>query len=134
MAGGIPVAVSGALAVALIDGGDAGGALATGLGLLAGAIAYAAVFTWAGLATRHALVAGLFYVFVWEASLAAYLDGVRFASIRQYALAIVRGLDDDRLGSVDQSLGVGAALVGAALVSVGFTLLGIRRLRRMDIP
>ena len=65
--GGVPVAVSGALAVAVIEGGDARGAIATGVGLLVGAAAYAAVFTWAGLATRHALMIGLVYVFIWEA-------------------------------------------------------------------
>src|SRR4051794_15823182 len=76
LVGGVPVALSGLLAVAVIRGGDAGGALATGVGLLVGATAYAAVFTWAGLATRHALVVGLMYVFIWEAALAAYLDGI----------------------------------------------------------
>ena len=134
VAGGIPVAASGALAVAVIEDADIGGALATGIGLLAGAAAYAAIFTWAGLATRHALVFGLFYVFVWEATLAAYLDGVRFASVRQYALAIMHGLDDDRLATLDLRLGVRAALVGCAIVVVGFTLLAVRRLSRMDIP
>jgi hypothetical protein len=46
-------------------------------------------------------VAGLVYVFVWEAALAAYLDGIRFLSVRRFALAIVRGLDDGRLSGVD---------------------------------
>jgi ABC-2 type transport system permease protein len=133
VAGGLPVAASGAVAVAVIEGGGAG-ALATGLGLLVGAAAYAAVFTWAGLATRHALVFGLLYVVVWEATLAAYLDGVRFASIRQYALAIVRWLDDERLRTIDLELGPGAAVVGATIVVVGFTLLAVRRLSRMDVP
>ena len=122
------------VAVGVIEGGDLAGAVATGVGLLAGAAAYAAIFTWAGLATRHALVFGLMYVFVWEATLAAYLDGMRFASIRQYALAIVRGLDDDRLRSLDLLLGTGAALVGGAIVVTGFTLLAVRRLSRMDVP
>ena len=134
VAGGLPVAASGAVAVGVIEGGDLAGAVATGVGLLAGAAAYAAIFTWAGLATRHALVFGLMYVVVWEATLAAYLDGVRFASIRQYALAIVRGLDDDRLRSLDLLLGTGAALVGGAIVVTGFTLLAVRRLSRMDVP
>ena len=134
VAGGLPVAASGTLAVALIEGGEVGGALATGVGLLVGAAAYAAVFTWAGLATRHALVFGLLYVFVWEATLAAYLDGVRFVSVRQYALATIHGLDGERLATRDLSLATATALVGTAVVIVGFTLLAIRRLRRMDIP
>ena len=134
LAGGIPVAVSGAIAVAVIGGSGVGGAVATAVGLLVGAAAYGAVFTWAGLATRHALVFGLMYVFVWEATLAAYLDGVRFVSVRQYALATIRGLDDERLATIDLELGTGAALVGAVVVVVAFALLAVRRLRRMDIP
>ncbi|MCZ7589448.1 MAG: ABC transporter permease [Gaiella sp.] len=132
--GGLPVAASGFLAVALVDGGALGGALATGLGLLVGAAAYAAVFTWAGLATRHALLIGLVYVFVWEATLAAYLDGVRFLSIRRYTLAVIHGLDATRLATIDNPLSAGAALVAAAIVIAGFTALAVRKLVRMDVP
>src|SRR3954470_2880603 len=132
--GGVPVAVSGLIAVAVICDGDPGGSLATGAGLLVGATAYAGVFTWAGLATRHALVAGLVYVFVWEAALAAYLDGIRFLSIRRYTLALIDGLDAERLRTVDVSLGAGAGAVGAALVIGGFTALAVRKLVRMAVP
>jgi ABC-2 type transport system permease protein len=97
LVGGVPVALSGLVAVAIIENGDAGGAAATGVGLLIGAFAYAAIFTWAGLALRHALIFGLVYVFIWEAVLTAYLDGIRFLSIRQFTLAIVGGLDSQRL-------------------------------------
>jgi ABC-2 type transport system permease protein len=134
LAGGIPVAVSGAAAVAVIGRGDARGAVATGVGLLAGAAAYAAVFTWAGLATRHALVIGLVYVFVWEATLAAYLDGVRYLSVRRFTLAVIQGLDEDRLRGLDHSLGGLAGGVLAVAAVVGFGLLTVRRLRRLDVP
>jgi len=131
---GVPVAVSGFVAVLLIQEGDVRGAAATGLGLFVGATAYAAVFTWAGLATRHALVFGLVYVFVWEAALAAYLDGIRFLSIRRYALGLVSALDDERLRSLDNPLGTGAALVGAGLVVAVFAALAVRKLVRIDVP
>lgn len=134
LAGGVPVALSGLAAVALIEEGDGRGAIATGLGLLAGAAAYAAIFTWAGLATRHALLIGLVYVFVWEAVLAAYLDGIQFLSIRRYALALIAGLDDERLRSLDLSLGAGAGAVGAGIVIVGFFALAVRKLVRIDVP
>jgi ABC-2 type transport system permease protein len=133
LVGGVPVAASGLLAVAVIDG-EAAGAIATGLGLLGGAAAYAAVFNWAGLATRHALVIGLVYVFVWEAALAAYLDGIRFLSIRRFTLALVHGLDESRLAGIDASPGAGAAALATALVLVLFTGLAIRKLVRMDVP
>jgi len=132
--GGIPVAVSGFLAVALVDADGGGGALATGVGLLVGAAAYAAMFTWAGLATRHALLLGLVYVFVWEATLAAYLDGVRFLSIRRYTLAVIHGLDDARLATIDNPLSAGFGMAGAVIVVAGFGALAVRKLVRMDIP
>jgi ABC-2 type transport system permease protein len=133
LVGGVPVAVSGALAVAIVAG-DGGGAAATGVGLLAGAAAYAAIFTWAGLATKHALVIGLVYVFVWEAALAAYLDGIRFLSVRRFTLATVHGLDEVRLATVDINLGATAGWIGVAVVLVGFSALMTRKLSRMDVP
>jgi ABC-2 type transport system permease protein len=132
--GGVPVALSGVAAVLVIREGDPGGALATGLGLLIGAAAYAALFTWAGLATRHALILGLVYVFVWEAALAAYLDGIRFLSIRRFTLALIHGLDGGRLQTLDLNLGAGAGTVGAAVAIVGFSALAVRKLRRIDVP
>ncbi len=134
LAGGVPVALSGLVAVAIIEEGDAGGAIATGVGLLVGAAAYGALFTWAGLVTRHALIAGLIYLFVWEAVLAAYLDGIRFLSIRRYTLAIVNGIDADRLSSPDVSLSPTAGAVGAAIVICGAFALAVWKLVRIDVP
>jgi ABC-2 type transport system permease protein len=134
LVGGLPVALSGTVAVALIMGGDASGAVATGVGLVLGAAAYAAIFTWAGLATKHALIAGLVYVFVWEAVLARYLDGIRFLSVRRFTLAAIDGLDDARLSTIDVALGGTTGLVGAGIVIVGFTALAVRKLVRIDVP
>jgi ABC-2 type transport system permease protein len=134
LVGGVPVAISGLLAVAIIEDGDMAGAAATGIGLLLGAAAYAAIFTWAGLATRHALIFGLIYVFIWEAVLAAYLDGIRFLSIRQFTLALISGLDGERLDTLDLSLGASAGAIGAASAIVAFSLLTVRKLARIDVP
>jgi ABC-2 type transport system permease protein len=133
--GGVPVALSAGIAVALILGGDASAAFATGLGLLAGAAAYAAIFAWAGLATRHALLIGLVYIFIWEATLAAYLDGIRYLSVRRFALGLVHGLDTSRLATIDVVLlGTPGAIAGIVVVLAGFTVLTVRRLSRMDVP
>ena len=128
----MPVAVSGAIRDRGHRAGRPGRSPRDRGGLLAGAAAYAAIFTWAGLALRHALVAGLVYVFVWEAVLAAYLDGIRFLSVRRFALSIVNGLDAERLA--DAELAAGAATVGVLLVLAGFTALAVRKLARMDVP
>lgn len=132
--GGVAVVAGATVALVVIQEGDARGAAATGLGLFVGAAAYSALFTWAGLATRHAVIVGLVYVFIWEATLAAYLDGIRLLSIRQYTLALIGGLDEERLRSIDLSLGAGAGTVGAATVVIVFTALAIRKLGRMDVP
>lgn len=134
LVGGVPVALSGLLAVAIIENGDIGGAAATGVGLLVGAAAYAAIFTWAGLATRHALIFGLLYVFIWEAALAAFLDGIRFLSIRQFTLALIAGLDSERLDTLELSLGASAGAIGAAIAIVVFSALTVRKLARIDVP
>jgi ABC-2 type transport system permease protein len=132
--GGVPIALSGFVTVAVVDGDGMKGAAATGLGLLAGAAAYAALFTWAGLATRHALLLGLVYVFVWEATLAAYLDGIRLLSIRRYTLSLIHALDGARLATLDNPLSAAGALVGTAVVLAAFTALTVRKLTRMDVP
>ena len=132
--GGIPVALSGFLAVFFITDNGVGGALGTAVGLFIGAAAYSAIFTWGGLVSRHALAFGLVYVFVWEASLAAYLDGIRFLSVRQYTLAIIHCLDEGRLATTDVALSLSGGLIGAAIVIAGFGALTVHRLRHMDVP
>jgi ABC-2 type transport system permease protein len=134
LVGGVPVAAGGALAVAIIETGDLGGAAATGVGLLIGSAAYAAVFTWAGLALRHALIFGLVYVVIWEAVLAAYLDGIRYLSIRQFTLAIIGWLDSEQLATRDLSLGGAGGAIGAAVVIGVFCVLTARKLARIDVP
>lgn len=134
LVGGLPVVLSGSLATLIITDGDLGHAAAIAAGLLVGAIAYAALFTWAGLAVRHALPFGVAYIFVWEAALSSFLGGTRFLSVRQYTLAVVHGVDDSQLRDVVIELGLVQGLIGAALVVALFTTLTTRRLGRMDIP
>jgi ABC-2 type transport system permease protein len=132
--GGVPVVFSGWLATLIITDGDAGHAAATAAALLVGATAYAALFTWAGLALRYALPFGVAYIFVWEAALSTFLGGTRFLSVRQYTLAVVHGIDDNRLRDVVVELGLIEGLIGAAVVTAAFITLTARRLERMDIP
>jgi ABC-2 type transport system permease protein len=134
LVGAVPTTLGAAACILIIDPGDVAGALATGGGVLAGSVAYSALFLWLGLATRHAIVVGLVYVVAWEDILATYLDGIRYLSIRRFTLAVVRGLDADRLRFDDPRLGLAAGLLGVAVATVVFTALTVRRLRRMDIP
>ncbi len=132
-----PLVVVAGVAITLIavEGGGAQAAVATAAALLAGVVTYAAVFTWAGLMTSRALGFALVYVFLWEGLLATYLSGVRYLSVRGYTLGILHGLDEKTFGSIGgRAIEFPAAVVGATLVTVAFTLLTVRRLQRMDVP
>ncbi len=113
---------------------DAGEAAALLAGVLVGAAGYAALFTWGGLAIRNALAVGLVYVFLWEASLSGLFSGIRFLSIRQYALGTVHGIDASQLARSNIELGLSQALVGLVVVLALFGWLTVRRLRLMDVP
>ncbi len=132
-----PLLVVAGVAVTLIavEGGGTRAALATAAALLAGVVTYAAVFTWAGLMTSRALGFALVYVFLWEGLLVTFLGGVRYLSVRGYTLGILHGLDEQTFGSIgDRAIEFPAAVVGAAVVAVVFTLLTVRRLQGMDVP
>ena len=133
---GAPVAiVSAAVTIFIGLGGDVNSVVAVCVGLLVGVVAYASVFTWAGLMTTRALAFAIVYVFLWEGALATLVHGVKYLSISTYALSIMYRLDDGPLNAVaDQTIELPAAIVGAAVVVVAFWLLTVRRLRTMDVP
>lgn len=109
-------------------------AVATAVALAAGVAVYSAMFVWAGLVTSHPLAFGLIYVFVWEGLFASFVDGIKYLSVRQYTLGLVQALDEARFSGIDQDVvGPVGAVVGLLLVFCGFTLLAVRRLKRMDV-
>ena len=105
-------------------------------GLLAGIVAYSAIFVWAGLMTTHAIGFALLYVFLWEGLLSTLLEGVRYLSVRAYATTLMAGMDESRLGVLkDTSIELPAAIVGVVAVTVVYSsLMAVVRLRRMDVP
>ena len=109
-----------ALALNGVDGTTiAAVAIAAGLA----AVAYSAVFTALGVRFRHALLAGLLYVAIWEGVVAAFGTGLARVSIRQYALSVVAGMRGEAppTGGVTPVTGVvvllGVALAGAAVTT-----------------
>ena len=136
-----PLLVAGAVGGVLIafDGAGIGGAgkaaTAVAIALVVGTAMYSAVFLWAGLVTSHPLAYGLLYAFVWEGLFATFVDGIKYLSIRQYTLGLVKALDASRFAGSDQNvIGAAQAVVGACVVCLGFVALAVRRLRRMDVP
>ena len=115
--------------------GEARPALAVAAALGAGLLAYAAIFTWAGLVTTRALPFALVYVLLWEGVISSFIRGVDYLSVRGYTLAIMSGLDRASFPALDgRVIELPAAIGGAAAVTVVFFSLGVRRLRRMDVP
>jgi ABC-2 type transport system permease protein len=129
-----PLAAATGIAVSMLAFEDMQASLATGAAVFVGAVAYAAVFTWAGLMSSRAIGFALVYVLLWEGLLSSFLSGIRYLSIRGYTLGILNGLDETAFKSISSRvIEFPAAVVGAALVTIVFTWLTVRRLQRMDV-
>jgi ABC-2 type transport system permease protein len=134
VAGPLLIVTGVAITLLLLDG-DTHASLAVGVALFTGVVTYSAIFTWAGLATRMALPFALAYVFIWEGLVSTFLGGVRYLSVRGYALAIMHGIDDESFGEFgERVIELPAAIVGAVAVTVVFFSLAVHRLRTMDVP
>ncbi|SIN19791.1 ABC transporter permease [Micromonospora cremea] len=121
----LPLYVAGVLA----DSVRLGLALAAAAAL--GALAYSALFLALSLVTRRPVLLGLVYVLIWEGLLGNFVSGTKVLSIQQYVIALA-----DRLaptGLMETTVSVPVASVMTALVSVGFTVLAIDRLRSFSV-
>ena len=126
---------SGPGAALLVLDGDVSATAAVAVALLVGVVTYSAIFTWAGLLTTRALAFALVHVFLWEGLISTYLGGIRYLSVRAYSPAILHGADDRTFESLsDRVIEFPAALAAAAVVTVVFVWLTVRRLNRMDVP
>ncbi|EEP75122.1 hypothetical protein MCAG_05449 [Micromonospora sp. ATCC 39149] len=96
-----------------------------------GALAYSALFLALSLLTRRPVLLGLVYVLIWEGLLGNVVSGTRVLSIQQYVITLA-----DRIAPTELLLGdvsVPVAAVMSALISVGFTVLAIDRLRSFSV-
>ena len=131
-----PLIVASGIAATVIGlDGDARSILAVGVALAAGVVAYASIFTWAGLVTTRALAFGLVYVILWEGVVATFLGGVRYLSVRGYTIGILHGIEGDRFEALgERAIEFPAAIAGAIIMTFLFFGLAVRRLRNMDVP
>lgn len=106
-------------------------ALAYALAVSAGGVAYACAFVTLSAFSGRALILGLFYVLVWEGTLAGLLEGTRFLSIRQATLGLTASVTGStgRPAPLDPAIAVTVLLV----VVVGAFLLGSYRLARFEV-
>lgn len=123
------------LLAGLISAGGLGDGLVIGLVVAAaiGSLLYCAVFVALSLVTGRALVFGLAYVLIWEGLLSGLFAGTRTFSIRQQTLAFADAIGDIPEAILDAPLDLTTAVVVAAAVLVGATLLAIRRLGAFEI-
>jgi ABC-2 type transport system permease protein len=121
----IPLYVVGVLASGVRLG------LALVAGSVIGAIAYTALFLALSLLTRRPVLLGLVYVLVWEGLLANIVSGTRALSVQQYVVSISDKIADTSLFAGTVSIPVSAVMAG--LVTVGFTVLAIDRLRSFSV-
>jgi ABC-2 type transport system permease protein len=124
----IPVLLSGLLA-----GGGIGLSVAFALATAVGSVIYCAIFVAVSLVTGRALVFGLAYVLIWEGVLAGLFPGTQTFSVRQHTLAIADALASVPSATFHAPLPLGTALVVGGAVLVLATMIGIRRLTRIEI-
>ena len=135
LVGGPLLIVSAVVSTLIGLDGDIRAAAAVGVAMLLGVAAYSSIFTWAGLMTSRALGFALVYVFLWEGLLSSFLGGVRYLSVRAYALAVMFGIDERSLEELGaDAIELPAAIGGAGGGTALFLWLTVRRLRRMDVP
>ena len=126
---------SGVIATLLGFDGAIRPTVAVAASLAVGVVAYATIFTWAGLVTTRALPFALVYVLLWEGVISSFIRGVDYLSVRGYTLAIMSGLDEPSFPALeDRVIELPVAIGGAVIVTVLFLFLGVRRLNRMDVP
>jgi ABC-2 type transport system permease protein len=130
---GVVVIGSGVLTTVIVPEGSLITSVAAAAGLAVGVLAYTSIFTWAGLMTSHALAVGLVYVFVWEAAIVGFLQGVRWLSVRHYTEATIHGFNDIQFAGDTATLSLSQALAAAGIVVALFVALTLRRLTRMDV-
>ncbi|HET7581273.1 MAG TPA: ABC transporter permease subunit [Candidatus Limnocylindria bacterium] len=124
----IPVLLAG-----LIAGAGIGLAVAFALATAVGSLVYCAIFVALSLITGRALVFGLGYVLIWEGVLAGLFAGTQTFSVRQHTLALADALSDVPSTVFSAPLPLGTALVVGGAVLVLATVIGIRRLARIEI-
>ena len=98
-----------------------------------GSVLYTAVFVALSLVTSRALVFGLTYVLIWEGLLSGLFAGTRTFSIRQITQAFADAIGNLPKPSPNTHLDLTTAVVVAAVVLIGATLLAIRRLGSFEI-
>lgn len=102
-------------------------------GSLVGIIGFGSIFLTVSLFMRRTLLAGMFYVTIWEGALSGFLPGIRNFSISHYGRSMfVKILDDERI-TVENAADPGRVIITIVVVAAIALALGTWQLRRMAI-
>lgn len=107
-AGALPILVA-----ALITG-DSTRAVALFVGAVVAGTTYSALFLAISSVTRHAVIASLMFVLIWESLLGNLFTGIAWLSIGQWGLRIGHAISDQLPDPAD----LGYAIVASAVVTV----------------
>jgi ABC-2 type transport system permease protein len=120
--------------IGIAGAGNAGGLVpGFGVALVVGSLVYCALFVLLSIATSRALIAGLAYVFIWEGVVNGLFAGTRLLSVRHATLAIADALAGVPTAVFDAKLGIAGGVGLALILTIGGTLLAVRRLERFEI-
>lgn len=125
--GAVPVLLAGLVN----DSRHPGMSLAMLGGAVVASLAYCALFLGLCALTRHAVVVGLLFVFLWEGAIGNLLSGVRWLSIGAWARQVAAALSD-RL-EVPVSVSTPYALVATVVVVVAGVLFAGWRLSTFSL-
>jgi len=117
-----------------LEGSDPDGLVAAfTIGIIAAALAYSCLFVFLSVITSRALIAGLFYVVIWEGIVTNLFDGTRLLSVRHFALAIADGISSVSPSDFEADLGVTQGVLLMLAVILAATAGAIRSLERFEI-
>ena len=121
----IPLYVAGVLAQSVRFG------LALAVAGAVGALVYSALFLALSLITRRPVLLGLVYVLIWEGLLTNLVKGTAVLSVEQYVIALADRMAPSPL--LGTTVSVPVAIVMSVILTVGFTVLAIDRLRSFSV-
>ncbi|GAA0243952.1 ABC transporter permease subunit [Cryptosporangium japonicum] len=125
LATAVPMFVAGVI----VDSPRLGVGLA--VGAFVGTVAYSTLFVALSVVSRRPVLIALGYLVIWEGTLVSILSGVRWLSIRQFAVAV-----GDRVASTDlvtANLSALYAVLATAVLAVAATTLAIDRLSAYSV-
>lgn len=126
--GAVPVGLAGLI----VDPSRSDAALAWFVAAVAASAAYCGLFLALAAVTRHAVVIGLLFVFLWEGLLGNLLSGVRWVSIGAWARQVASSLDAG-IPLYDRDVGTPYAVIATLVVLGGSAWFAGSRLRSFSM-